>query len=156
MNYPQAGAFTHYGQLCDSSQLNQKWSIHKYGGISTGLGFFNHGYYSFLSAPVGLQLHRRINNNLYAFAGITAAPSYINFNHSFKSGELYKGRPGLSGITSNNFGMYAKAEIGLMYINDERTFSISGSIGIDRSSYPLYPANRISSPNQQRAIGSWK
>ncbi|MGH2563931.1 MAG: hypothetical protein ACRDE5_05430, partial [Ginsengibacter sp.] len=37
------------------------------------------------------------------------------------------------------FGTYSSASLGLMYINDSRTFSISGSIGIERSSNPLLP-----------------
>ena len=46
--------------------------------------------------------------------------------------------------TQNNFGLYPAASIGLMYINDARTFSISGSISAEKSPYsilPYYPVN---------------
>jgi hypothetical protein len=32
--------------------------------------------------------------------------------------------------------MYSAASLGLIYINDARTFSISGSISVERSNYP--------------------
>ncbi len=38
---------------------------------------------------------------------------------------------------TNNFSLYPKAEVGLSYINDERTFQISGSIGIERNTYRM-------------------
>jgi len=46
---------------------------------------------------------------------------------------------------NNGLGVYSRAELGLMYVNDAKTFSVSGSIGVQRSSYPVYPypqANR--------------
>jgi len=43
--------------------------------------------------------------------------------------------------------MYSRAELGLMYINNDKTFSISGSIGIEKNSYPLYPYNQMNSTN---------
>ena len=43
--------------------------------------------------------------------------------------------------TPGSVGLYSRAELGLQYINDERTFSISGSIGVERSSYPVLPYN---------------
>ncbi|MEJ7680097.1 MAG: hypothetical protein WKG06_20000 [Segetibacter sp.] len=46
----------------------------------------------------------------------------MNSNSSFKSSAL---------------GIYSRAELGLQYINDERTFSISGSVGVERSSFPM-------------------
>jgi hypothetical protein len=36
---------------------------------------------------------------------------------------------------TNNFSLYSRAEIGLSYINDDRTFQISGSIGVERNPY---------------------
>jgi hypothetical protein len=42
---------------------------------------------------------------------------------------------------SNNpqFNMASRAELGLMYVNDQRTFSISGSFGVQRNTYSGYP-----------------
>jgi hypothetical protein len=39
--------------------------------------------------------------------------------------------------------MPASASLGLMYINDQKTFSISGSIGVERSSYQFMPFNQV-------------
>ena len=51
-------------------------------------------------------------------------------------------------MNASNFGIYPAAQMGLMYINDERTFSISGSIGVSRSSYynrsPFYAPDNSS------------
>ncbi len=126
--------------LSDSNSLKKKWSFNKYGSLSTGFSLFNGGSATFVSAPVGLQLNRRLNNNLFAFAGVMIAPTYMSFNRPLQGFDPYK--TGSLNNKINNFGVYSRAEAGLMYINDERTFSISGSIGIDRSSYPglYYPA----------------
>jgi hypothetical protein len=49
----------------------------------------------------------------------------------------------LSKVNTNNnvfrnstTGLYSSAALGLMYINDARTFSISGHISIERDNYP--------------------
>ena len=156
MNYAQRGAFTQYRHLTDTNNLNKKWSLNKYGGISTGFGFFNGGSSTMLSAPVGLQLNRRLNNNLYAFAGVSVAPAYFSLNSSFANPDLYKNNSGISGFSNGKPGFYSRAEAGLMYINPERTFSISGSIGIERSSYPIYPypSNRINTQRQPPFVGT--
>lgn len=118
------------------SLSNKKWSVSKYGGISTSFIGWKGGSASVFSAPIGLQLNRRLNNNLYAFAGVSIAPTYINFNQSF----LNAGSKFLQGNSlmyrPNGFGMYQRAEMGLMYTNDEHTFQISGSIGMERSQFP--------------------
>lgn len=137
-------AFRHFNQIADTNNLRKKWFITKDVGISTGFVAFNGGNGIFLSAPAGLQINRRLTNNLYAFAGVSVAPSFFHFNSA-----LYQ--PGIN--KNNNFmnatnpGIYSAAQMGLMYINSERTFSISGSIGVSRSSYnrylPVYtPVNR--------------
>ena len=128
---------------------DKKWFLTSYSGISTGFSFFKGGNATYVAAPFGLQLNRRINENLYAFAGVSAAPVYMNFNHTFLSSDINKGYPGNGFYKSNNFGGYARAELGLMYINDAKTFSVSGSIGVEKSSYPVIPyqqANRRTSP----------
>ena len=138
----QQGAFADNNRFKDSA-VDKKWFVSKYIGISTSLVFFNGGSATVLSAPIGLQLNRRLNNNWYAFAGVSVAPAYINFNNSFLSANTNKFPQYRSAFTSNRFDMYSKAELGLMYVNDEKTFSISGSIGIERSSYPLVPFSQV-------------
>lgn len=129
-----------------SSLANKKWFVSKYSGLSTGFSFFNGGTASFISAPVGLQLNRRLNNNLYAFAGISAAPTYINFNRSFAGYDPKNAGNGFGRY--GQLGVYSRAEMGLMYINDERTFSISGSIGVQRGTYPMSPFQQIQTMQQ--------
>jgi hypothetical protein len=136
--------YMHMGTFGNSSHFipvtsDKKWFVSTYSGISTSFNFFNGGSASVVAAPLGLQLNRRLNNNLYAFAGVSAAPAYINFNHSFLSSDLNKGYPNNGLFKSNSFGMYTRAEMGLMYVNDARTFFVSGSIGVERSSYPMIP-----------------
>src|ERR1700741_4907181 len=117
--------------LEDSSYYHQhlqgkKWFLTSYSNIGIGFNFFNGGTATVVSAPVGLQLNRQLNNNLYAFAGVSLAPTYVNFNHSFLS-------PGIkpttgTGFKSDDFGLNSSVNMGLMYVNGARTFSISGTV----------------------------
>jgi hypothetical protein len=126
----------------DSSYYSQhvqkkKWFLTSYSNVGIGFNFFNGGTATVVSAPVGLQLNRQLNNNLYAFTGVSLVPAYLNFNRSFLS-------PGIKTNTANGFrsdylGLYSSVNMGLMYINDARTFSVSGSIGVQRSNYPILP-----------------
>jgi hypothetical protein len=120
----------------DSAAFKKKWSVSKYSGISTGISFFKGGNATFVSAPVGLQVNRRLNNNLFAFAGVSAAPTYVNFHSSFMNAGFNKTGVNNS-FNASSLGIYSRAELGLQYINDEKTFSISGSIGVERSSFPV-------------------
>jgi hypothetical protein len=46
-------------------------------------------------------------------------------------------------FSSNSFQVNPSASVGLMYVNDAKTFSISGGFSIERNSYqfvPYYPA----------------
>ena len=130
------------------SASNKKWSLNKFGGISTSFSFFRGGNATVVAAPIGLQLTRKLNNNLYAFAAVSVAPAYVSFNRSFLSSNANKGFQNNSFLKSNSFDMYSRAEMGLMYINDNKTFSISGSISIERSSYPMFPVNQINNTKQ--------
>lgn len=122
----------------NDSVLTTKWSLNKYSSISTSFIGFKGGYATVVSAPIGLQFNRMINNNMFAFAGVSVAPSYINFHQSFMTADINKSSLNNSFVTrSNNFGLYPKAEVGLSYMNDDRTFQISGSIGIERNSYRM-------------------
>ena len=127
--------------LYDSS-TQKKWFLTKYTGITAGYSFFRGGNAAFIAAPFGLQLNRRLNNNLYAFSGVSIAPAYVNFNHALLYNDFNK-TGAVNNFYKNNIGMYSRAELGLMYINNDRTFSISGSIGVERNNFPMYFNNQI-------------
>lgn len=147
MDYVQRTSFGNNNYTIASS-ANKKWFLNSYSGISTSLNFFNGGTATAVSVPVGLQLNRKLNENLYAFAAVSAAPAYINFNGSFLSNDFNKAYPDNSPFKSNSFGVYQRAELGLMYVNDAKTFSISGSVGVQRSSYPLLPYQQMNRTRQ--------
>ncbi|HEX6426425.1 MAG TPA: hypothetical protein VF008_02015 [Niastella sp.] len=130
-------AFQHFNQVADSNNLRKKWFVTKYASISSGFVAFNGGSGTFLSAPVGLQINRRLTDNLYAFAGVSVAPTFFNSNSAFYQPGINKSNSFMNG-NNNNFSINPAAQIGLMYINPERTFSISGSIGVSRNSYNNY------------------
>jgi hypothetical protein len=143
--------FVDYSQrtyLQKDSMPNSKWFVSKYAGASTGFSFYKGGNATFFSVPVGLRLNRMLNNNFYAFAGVYVAPAYVNFNHAFLSADVDKTNPNNRFLKSGYMSMYSRADIGLMYVNDAKTFSISGSIGIERSSYPLFPYNSVNITHQ--------
>jgi len=123
-------------------------------GITAGYSFFGHGA-SFIAAPIGVQLNRRLSNNLYAFAGITAAPAYFNFNRAFVTTDLSKISAFNAFYQPRNFSMYSAATLGLMYINNEKTFSVSGSISVERSNYPLFYNNQLNT-NKQTNMPSFR
>lgn len=150
MNFQQAAAVNQYRVLPDSNSLAKKWSLNKYAGLSAGFLFSTGAPVSILSAPIGLQLTRRLNNNLYAFTGISVAPTYFHFSPAFSTPAFNKNYPGTSPMGINQFGMSSRAELGLLYVNDQRTFSISGSIGVGRNNYPAYGYNNF--PVQQPMV----
>jgi hypothetical protein len=39
---------------------------------------------------------------------------------------------------TNNFAAWSDAKIGVMYISNDKTFSISGSVGVSRGGYNSY------------------
>lgn len=120
----------------------KKWSFNSYKAVSTGFTAFNGGHATFFSVPIGAQLTRQINNNVFAFGRISVAPTYINFNRSFLNTDFSK-------AASNNFfrtnraAIYSRAELGIGFTNDERTFQVSGSIGISRDNNSYYAAPLI-------------
>jgi hypothetical protein len=146
MNFAQWQPFPAYRPSNDNSNLNQKWYLSQYVGISTGFVFFNGGGATYLSAPVGLQLNHPLNNNLIAFTGISAAPAFFNFSSSFTNPSY----PGNYMSNTYGLGLNSRVDFGLMYINDAKTFSISGSIGIDRYSYPVFPVQRTNTLKNNR------
>jgi hypothetical protein len=121
----------------DSALSNKKWSLNKYTAISTSFTGWKGGYATVISAPIGIQLNRAITDNVYAFAGLSIAPSYVNFHQSFMNTNFNKATSNSIFYKPNNFNLPARAEIGIGYTNDEHTFSISGSVGIEKNSYPM-------------------
>jgi hypothetical protein len=148
MNYKPRQPYRSYNSLGDSSILNQKWYISKYAGFSAGFGYFNGGSAMVLSAPVGLQLNHPLNDNLIAFTGISVSPAFFSFGSSFTNPVFNKSYPSSNPSNTYGFGMNSRVEMGLMYINDAKTFSLSGSIGIERNSYPVYPSDRMNTKKQ--------
>ena len=134
--YPQSVGFGNNVPTHDSLS-NHKWFLTKYSGISTGISFFNGGNATFLAAPMGLQLNRRLNNNFYAFANVAVVPAFISLNPSLitTGNKIYQG----NSFMSNSFNVHPSVSLGVMYINDARTFSISGSISAERGNYPIPP-----------------
>jgi hypothetical protein len=152
LNYSPMG-ISPYNPLLNSKSPDKKWSFNTYAGISTGLIFSNRGSSSFLAAPMGLQVNRRLNNNLYAIGGVSVAPTYQNFNRSFLNTNLRQTPLGPHAINTQGFGLSSRMEAGLMYINDQRTFSIGGSIIVERRDFPSYPAYNQNNPKIQPVNG---
>ncbi|MGZ6523135.1 MAG: hypothetical protein ACXVDT_14970 [Bacteroidia bacterium] len=144
-------SFVGNNNLYDSG-AHKKWFISSYSGITTGYNFFSHGRAGFAAVPLGLQLNRRLSNNVYAFAGVTVAPMYFNFNHAFLATDLNKVNTSNSFYQPSNFSMYSAATLGLMYINNEKTFSVSGSISVERGNYPLFYNNQFNITQQNNTI----
>lgn len=138
-NYSQGIGFINNIPTGDSL-AKHKWFLSTNRSLYTGISFFKGGNANFVALPMSLQLNRRLNNNLYAFANVAATPSYINLNPTYLDNGF--GKPFQSNhfnSNSNSLRLNPSASLGLMYINDARTFSISGSINVERSSYPLIP-----------------
>src|SRR5688572_13200321 len=133
MNGIQPG-FRHFNQVADSNRLQKKWFLTKYAGISTGFIAFNGGSGTFLSAPMGLQINRSLTNNVIAFAGVSVAPTFFNSSSAFYQPGVNKSNRFMN-ANANNFDINPAVYMGLMYTNDERTFSISGSFGVSRNNY---------------------
>lgn len=127
-------------RLADSSYMHRiqtrKWSITPYSNIGVGIIYFNGRSATTVAAPIGLHLNRRLNDNLYAFTGVSLMPAYVNLGRPFLS-------PGIKSYSGNDFkssyfGAYPSVNMGLLYVNDARTFSISGSVGIQKSNDPVF------------------
>lgn len=129
--------FLNNSQTHDSLSKS-KWFLTSYSGLSTSVSFFNGGNATIMALSMGVQLNRRLNNNLYAFANASVVPAFISLTPSLKNTGInknYMANP----FMSNGFNAYPSVSLGLMYVNDARTFSISGSISAERGSYPLIP-----------------
>lgn len=134
LDYTQP-VFRNTNQATDTNYLRKKWFVTKYSGISTGFIAYKGGSSSFLSVPLALQVTRQLTNNVYAFGSVSATPYLMQSNNAFYQAGVDKNN---SLVRINNAGISPAARIGLMYTNDQRTFSISGSISVSRSSYNYY------------------
>jgi hypothetical protein len=130
--------------LTGSGNPNQKWQLRPYASVSAGYVFLNGGI-SYLSVPAGLALIHPLNNNISAFGAVSATPVIFSMNRLYT--DPAANYPG-NNFSRPDFGLNARVEGGLMYTNDAKTFSISGSIGIERGSYPVYPYNRTNPKKQ--------
>jgi hypothetical protein len=124
--------FTPFYQPIFINTSKPGWQLTPFASISAGYIFYNGGT-SYLSAPTGLMLSHPINKNLTGFGGITATPTV--FSSLAYPGTLAPGYPGFS---RPNLGLSTGVTGGLMYTNDAKTFSISGRISVDRTTYPNY------------------
>lgn len=145
-------AFRQPQQAGDTSHAYKKWFVTKYAGVSTGFVAFKGGSGSFLSVPLSWQINRQLTNNLFAFGGISVTPSIFRYNNIPYQPMVNKNS---SLMPPNHFAAYPDAKIGVMYISNDRTFSISGSVGVSRGSYygysPFYgPAYAPMQGNMQR------
>ncbi len=128
-----------------SSDLSKKWEVRPYASLQAGYAFFNGGV-SYLSAPAGVALFHPLNKNFTAYAGVSAAPVAFSMNRLYTD-------PAANGLYSGNYSRYglglnAGVQAGLIYTNDAKTFSISGSVELQRSSYPVYQPARSNTKNQ--------
>lgn len=107
---------------------NRHLQLRTFSSIEAGALFFKGGGASYVSAPVGVVLARPLNNNLAAFSSLSVAPTVFSMNQLFAyptSGPY-------------NLNLNTRLSGGLIYTNDARTFSISGSFSVEKGSYPIY------------------
>jgi hypothetical protein len=123
----------------------QKWQLRPYTALSAGYTFFNGGV-SWLSAPLGLNLYHPLTSNVTAFAGVSAAPTFFSVGSLYSAPFGNPAYPGYSFSSGYGLGINAAVQGGLIYTNDARTFSISGSVIMQRGSYPVYPSRRQDNP----------
>lgn len=148
--YYQSPVFLNHPQ---DSVTSKKWFLTTFSGVSTGISFFNGGNATYLAAPFGLQLNRRLNNNIYAFASAAIVPAFTNFNSGLIPLGMNKNFIN-SNFAPGSFGINPSVSLGLMYINDAKTFSISGSVSAERNTYPVLPYYPSANYHQSGVIRS--
>jgi len=109
-----------------STDPTQKWQVRPYASVQAGYAFF-HGGLSFLSVPAGVALIHPLNKNFSAFAGVSAAPVAFSIARLFTDPAANTSYPG-NFSRPYGFGLNAGVQAGLIYTNDAKTFSISGSV----------------------------
>jgi hypothetical protein len=131
-----------YGPIPSIDNSNRRFQLQPYASVSAGVIFFN-APTSYISAPLGLMLAKPLSNNWAAFSSLSLAPTVFSINR------LYTDPAFRSPWSANPFsgayglGVNAAIQAGLIYTNDAKTFSISGSVILERGSYPVYtPSNK--------------
>jgi hypothetical protein len=128
-----------------SGNPNQKWQIRPYGSLSLGYLFLNGGGSPYLAAQTGVALIHPLTKNVSAFGAVTATPTIFSINRLYTDPAMGASNNFSRGYNLNlNTGIQA----GLIYTNDDKTFSISGSVGVERGSNPYYPVNRPATRKQ--------
>ena len=123
---------------------NHHLQIKPFASLTAGYFYLNGGT-SYISAPVGLMLARPLTNNWTAFAAATVTP--IAFTSMYSAPFTDPSHGGYP-FGRNSLGLSTGVQGGLIYTNDAKTFSISGSVRFDRSSSPVYPYGRVIAPKQ--------
>jgi hypothetical protein len=135
--------FIPYSMIVDGNP-NHKWQMQPYASLSAGYIFWGGGI-SYVSAPVGVLFSRPLNNNFTTFAAASVAPTVFNINRLYAQ-PISNNFPGGNNLTG--LGVNASVTGGLIYTNDAKTFSISGSISVERGSSPVYFQNRPNTTKQ--------
>lgn len=139
MDFMQPASFHPILPATDSS--GKKWFVTTNAGIRAGMFFSSGSHGTIIAAPFTVQLDRKLNNNWYAFASASVAPAYVNFSMNTA---LFNKTGTYGFMQENKMAIFSSAQVGLMYMNDAKTFSISGSFGVEagnRTSMPYYPVN---------------
>jgi len=131
-----------------NSDPKNKWQLKPFASLSAGYIFLNGGI-SYVSAPMGLALFHPLNTNWTAYGAATLTPTFFNVNRLSMlpiNDPNYRGYPFSGGY---GLGLTPGIQGGMIYTNDAKTFSISGSVRFEQSSYPIYyPSNRVISTKQ--------
>src|SRR6185437_15205687 len=135
--YSQRPVFLNNSQ---DSIVKKKWFLTTFSGLSTGISFFKGGSATYLAAPFGIQLNRRLNNNLYAFASASIVPSFTNFNTNFINPGLNKNF-GNSYFSPNSFEINPAVSLALNKKNTPKLFPFPETTSPKKTVYPplLYP-----------------
>lgn len=119
------------------------WQLRPSVGLDAGYIFYNGGI-SYLSAPLALTLYRPLTTHFTAFGGVYAAPTVFNVNDLRVASPMNQRFSGSPFSGPYGLGINAGVQGGLMYTNDAHTFSISGSVILQRGSTPVYyPSQRV-------------
>ena len=129
----------------NAANTGHKWRFQTFTSMNLGYMFLGSGL-TYVSVPVGVALYRPLNNNFTAFTAATLAPMAFHFSSLYNTPFHNPMFPG-NGVTG--LGVNAALSGGLIYTNDAHTFSISGSISVERGSYPVYFAPARTSARKQ-------
>jgi hypothetical protein len=140
---------TSQAQIQQIQQIQQTQPAHlqiqPFTGVNVGYMFLGGGL-SYVSAPIGVAVYRPLNSNFTAFTSASIAPTAFHFSSLYNTPFH---NPGYPGNSFTGLGLNAAVSGGLIYTNDAHTFSISGSIIVERGSYPVYiPPARTTATKQ--------